>query len=45
MTEIRRPNRHSNPSQYAKQIRSKGRFRFIRKKRRETMELSKAALS
>lgn len=38
-----RPNRHSNPSQYAKRNR-KGRYRFLRKKKRETRELLKAVL-
>jgi len=37
-----RPNRHSNPSKYNKN--RKGRFRFIRKKKRESRELSKALL-
>ncbi len=37
---MKRPNRHSNPSQYAKR-KKKGKFQFIRKKRRETRELSK----
>ncbi|MDD4876762.1 MAG: hypothetical protein PHQ86_06525 [Dehalococcoidales bacterium] len=40
----KRPNRHSNPSQYAKRNR-KEKFRFIRKKKRETRELLKAVLS
>jgi hypothetical protein len=39
-----RPNRHSNPSSYAKK-RKGGRFQFIHKKKRETRELSKAVLS
>jgi len=40
MGTMKRPNRHTNPSKYGKK-RSK-KFRFIRRKRRETRELSKA---
>lgn len=43
MADNKRPNRHSNLSQSAKRNR-KGKFRFIRKKRRETKELLKALL-
>lgn len=43
MDGIKRPNRHSNPSKHNKK--RKGRFRFIRKKKRETRELSKVFLS
>lgn len=44
MTMERRPNKHSNPSAYYKLHKSKGRFRFIHKKRRETSELLKAVV-
>lgn len=36
----KRPNRHSNPSKYGRK--RNGKFRFIRKKKRETKELLKA---
>jgi len=42
MVSRKRPRRHTNPSKYGKK--RKGRFTFIRKKRRETKELLKAVL-
>lgn len=45
MTNNQRPNRHSNPSSFAKTVKSHhGRYQFIQKKKRETKELLKAVL-
>lgn len=38
-----RPNRHTNPSKYNRK--KKGKFRFIRRKRRETRELAKVIMA